>query len=66
MRPCESWPGPAPLALVRRVLDGLPGSPLPAGWDDVSCVLKGTGRLPLTSEDRARLGPAAERFPLFA
>lgn len=60
-------PGPAagPLAEVRRILEGLLGGPLPAGWDDVTAARRGTGREPLTAEDRAALGPAAEAFPLF-
>ena len=58
-------PAPAPLALVRRVLDGLAGVPLPASWDDVGAAVKGTGRVPLTDEDRAWLGPLADRVPLF-
>ena len=41
------------------------GQPLPASWDAVSGALKGTGRVPLTSGDRALLGSVAERFPLF-
>jgi hypothetical protein len=56
---------PASLALVRRVLEGLLGSPLPAGWDDASAAVRGTGRVPLTDEDRALLGPLAGRVPLF-
>ena len=56
---------PASLALVRRVLDGLLGSPLPESWDDAGAAAKGTGRVPLTGEDRARLGPVADRVPLF-
>jgi uncharacterized protein (TIGR03083 family) len=63
--PSAPPPGPASLALVRRVLDGLLGSPLPASWDDVGAAVKGTGRAPLTEEDRALLGPLAERVPLF-
>ena len=59
-------PEPASLALVRRVLDGLLGAPLPASWDDVTAALKGTGREPLTEADRRFLGPATARFPLFA
>ncbi|NEK57803.1 hypothetical protein GCU56_07955 [Geodermatophilus sabuli] len=60
-------PGPAaaPLAEVRRVLEGLLGGPLPAGWDDVTAARRGTGRSPLDDSDRALLGPAVERFPLF-
>jgi hypothetical protein len=60
-------PGPAaaPLAEVRRVLEGLAGVPFPAGWDDATAARRGTGREPLTDDDRATLGPAAGRFPLF-
>jgi hypothetical protein len=57
---------PASLALVRRVLAGLLGAPLPGSWDDVTAALKGTGREPLTGEDRRALGPSAGKFPLFA
>jgi hypothetical protein len=46
-------------------LDGLAGQPLPASWDDVSCALKGTGRVPLDSADRAELGALAGRLPVF-
>lgn len=59
-------PEPALLALVRRVLAGLLGAPLPAAWDDVSAALKGTGRDPLTEADRQSLGTSAGKFPLFA
>ena len=60
-------PGPAPEALaeVRRVLEGLLGGPLPAGWDDATAARRGTGRAPLDDADRTALGAAAERFPLF-
>jgi hypothetical protein len=60
-------PGPAPdaLAEVRRVLGELLGSPLPTGWDDATAARRGTGREPLTDADRAALGEAAARFPLF-
>ena len=58
-------PEPASLALVRQVLGELAGAPLPGGWDDVTCALKGTGRLPLTPADRSALGPLADRLPAF-
>jgi hypothetical protein len=60
-------PGPAagPMAAVRRVLEGLAGSPLPARWDDATSARRGTGREPLTVEDRAELGAVAQAFPLF-
>ena len=63
--PSAPPPDPASLALVRRVLEGLLGSPLPAGWDDAVAAVKGTGRVPLTDEDQALLGPLAGRVPLF-
>ena len=60
-------PGPAagPLAEVRRVLEGLAGTPLPPRWDDVTAARRGTGREPLTDDDRAGLGAGAAAFPLF-
>ena len=60
-------PGPAaePLAEVRRVLEGLLGAPLPTSWDDVTAARRGTGREPLTADDRAELGDRASAFPLF-
>ena len=58
-------PDPASLALVRQVLARLAGSPLPASWDDATCALKGTGRLPISEADRSALGPAAGKLPVF-
>ena len=58
-------PDPVSLTLVRRVLEGLLGGPLPASWGDASAAVKGTGRVPLTDEDRTVLGPLADRVPLF-
>jgi hypothetical protein len=60
-------PGPAaaPLAEVRRVLEGLLGRSLPADWDDATAARRGTGREALTVEDRVELGERASAFPLF-
>jgi hypothetical protein len=58
-------PSAGPLAEVRRVLTGLLGAPLPARWSDRDAAELGTGRRPLTGEDTAELGVAADRFPLF-
>lgn len=58
-------PGAAPLAEVRRVLEGLLGRPLPAGWDDVTAARRGTGREPLSAADRDELATAVAAFPLF-
>ncbi len=63
--PSAPAPDPAALLLVRRVLDGLLGAPAPAGWDDGGYALKGTGRVPISGDDRAELGTLADRFPLF-
>lgn len=57
-------PGPAPLAAVRRTLDGLLGRPEPVGWDDAAWALAGTGRRSLTAAERAALGADADRLPL--
>ncbi len=58
-------PAAAPLAEVRRVPEGLLGRPLPASWDDVTAARRGTGREPLTADDRAELGESVTAFPLF-
>ena len=63
--PSAPPPDPVSLTLVRRVLEGLLGRPLPANWGDASAAVKGTGRVPLTDEDRMVLGPLADRVPLF-
>jgi hypothetical protein len=51
-------PPAAALAEARRVLEGLNGEPLPERWDDIEAVLKGTGRTPISDEERTRLGEA--------
>jgi hypothetical protein len=61
----RAGPSAGALRLVREVLDGLLGEAPPVPWDDVTYARAGTGRAPLTAEDRAALGPLAERFPLF-
>ena len=58
-------PATVVLGAVRQVLDGLLGSPAPAGWDDARYARTGTGRLPLTADERAEIGDLAARFPLF-
>src|SRR4051794_34335776 len=49
-------PPAAALAEARRVLESLHDGPLPPKWDDTDAVLKGTGRVPLTDDERAELG----------
>jgi Mycothiol maleylpyruvate isomerase N-terminal domain len=63
--PAAPPPDPASLALVRRVLDGLLGAPIPGDWDDVTYALKGTGRLPVAAAERSVIGALADRLPLF-
>ena len=62
----KAGPAPAAAELSAATLDGLLGAPRPAGWDDISYLLKGTGRQPLSEEDRYALGERASRFPLFS
>lgn len=52
--------------VVTGVLDGLLGEPLPPalGWDPKTYILTGTGRRPLSPNERVTLGPLAVRFPL--
>lgn len=58
-------PSSLALAEVCRVLDALLGETATAGWSEVRYIRVGTGRLSLTEEERAALGPLADRFPLF-
>ncbi|MET8338660.1 maleylpyruvate isomerase N-terminal domain-containing protein [Streptosporangium canum] len=57
-------PAASALAVVQRTFDGLAGSAVDLGWDDVTYALKGSGRLPLAESERKELGPLANRFPL--
>lgn len=52
--------------VITGILDGLLGDRPPAelDWDSTTYILTGTGRRSLTADDRALLGPLAERFPL--
>ncbi|MGW0211652.1 maleylpyruvate isomerase N-terminal domain-containing protein [Streptomyces sp. NPDC003233] len=63
--PHAAGPAPEGLAAVRTTLDGLLGRPAPAEWSDAHYARVGTGRAALTEAERASLGAAADRFPLF-
>jgi hypothetical protein len=54
------------LAVTRATLEGLLGGPLPAGWDDRTAALKGTGRMELDGDDRRMPASLLDRFPLLA
>ena len=58
-----SAPDEDALAYTVGVLHALRGRSLPSGWDDVTTVLRATGRLPLDDAARAELGPV-DRWPL--
>lgn len=64
----ELQDAPAPpltaLRLAAETLDRLLGEPAPTDWTVTEHVLKGTGRGPLSAEDRRVLGSLAARFPL--
>jgi hypothetical protein len=59
-------PDPEALQVTARTLDGLFGPEAwdVIGWDTMTYVLKGTGRLPLDEDDADMLGPHADRLPL--
>jgi uncharacterized protein (TIGR03083 family) len=61
-------PGPQAIALATLTLDGLLGSGVsrPVDWTAEEYLLKGTGRLPLSLQDRDTLDDATERFPLLS
>jgi hypothetical protein len=58
-------PRPGPLREVRLVLDGLLGTTGTRDWDDRRWALVGTGRAAPTAAERAALGDAVLRLPLF-
>jgi uncharacterized protein (TIGR03083 family) len=65
-RPGRPDPASPAMSLTTRTLDGLLGAPRPTTWDDITYVLKATGRAMLDEEDRHTLGEDAGRFPLFS
>ena len=52
------------LTLTRRTVEALLGARLPVE-DDLDAVLVGTGRRTPTAVEQDRLGPLAERLPVF-
>jgi transcriptional antiterminator Rof (Rho-off) len=59
-------PQPSARSITRRTLEGLLGQELPTNWDDITLILKTTGRQSLSNEDQAVLGEATRRLPLFS
>jgi len=59
-------PPPAALAVAVATLDGLFTAERPAAWSPTEFLLKGTGRVGLSPQDRAALGGAAGAFPLLS
>jgi uncharacterized protein (TIGR03083 family) len=66
--PDSAEPDPEGLQVAARTLDGLFGPEAwdVIGWDTTTYVLKATGRLPLTDEDRKMLGPHVTKLPLLS
>ena len=62
------WTTRSALTQTGPVLVCLLGMPPPAelGWDDQALLAAGTGRRPLTEDERRILGPAQLRFPLLS
>jgi hypothetical protein len=61
-------PAPASTAVsvTTRTLDGLLRVPRPQSWDDLTYILKATGRSDLNQSDESALREAAADFPLFS
>ncbi|KWV34485.1 maleylpyruvate isomerase N-terminal domain-containing protein [Micromonospora rifamycinica] len=59
-------PGPSAVQVAVATMNGLLSDDAvrPADWDDLTYLLKATGREPLTDRDRVALGEAAGWFPL--
>ncbi len=57
---------PAAADVITGILDALLGEPPPSalGWDETTYILSGTGRRPLSAEERRKLGPLSEKLPL--
>lgn len=57
---------PATAAIITGILDGLLGEHPPDSldWDTTAYILAGTGRRPLSDDERTQLGTLTERFPL--
>jgi uncharacterized protein (TIGR03083 family) len=64
----DPWTTPEALRAVRPVFVALLGGPPPdaLGWDDQAFLAVGSGRRPLSDDERAVLGPPADRFPLLS
>ncbi|HEX8100327.1 MAG TPA: maleylpyruvate isomerase N-terminal domain-containing protein, partial [Actinomycetota bacterium] len=61
-------PSEAGLEITQEILVGLLDADITAipDWNGVDFIEKGTGRRPLSEEDRAALGDLADRFPLIS
>lgn len=62
--PGVSEPDPTCLAIVCDTFDSLLGQNPDLGWDDVTYILKTTGRAPRDKAERAALGGLADRLPV--
>jgi len=62
----KGWGTDQAVSIVDETLEGLLGEQPPSDleWDVVDFIEAGTGRRPLTDEERKLLGPLADRFPL--
>ncbi|MGH2557289.1 MAG: maleylpyruvate isomerase family mycothiol-dependent enzyme [Actinomycetota bacterium] len=62
----KGWGTDQAVSIVDEILEGLLGEQPPSDleWDVVDFIEAGTGRRPLTEEERKILGPLADRFPL--
>ncbi len=59
-------PASSAQSVTRRTLEGLLGQPAPIEWDDITFILKATGRQALWNSEEQALGEARKKFPLFS
>jgi uncharacterized protein (TIGR03083 family) len=59
-------PDPRGVAITTATLNGLLGAPRPESWDDLTYILKTTGRADLDEKEHRALGQAGKRLPLFS
>jgi uncharacterized protein (TIGR03083 family) len=64
----RAWGSDAAVSIIDGILVGLLGKEPPSTleWDVIEFIEKGTGRIPLTDQERTVLGRLANRFPLLA
>lgn len=59
-------PAPPAVSITRQTVDGLLGAAPPDEWDDITYILKVTGRDPLTEDEDTAMGDIRGKLPVFS